>query len=82
MGNRTVGGRLKPKPNDAKSPLTCTGCNAVLKVVTYTLWGTKRWDPKTRSYDEDDYPGKTDLEFRCPNCSAELDAAAILGIKV
>lgn len=79
MGNKKVGNRVKPKPKDTKPPLTCTGCKAVLKTVSYTMWGTKRFDARTGSYDEDDSPGNTDLEFSCPNCSAEVDAEAIIG---
>jgi hypothetical protein len=79
MGNRTPRHQVKPKLNDKKAPLTCTGCSAVLKTVSYTLWGTKRFDTKTGDYEEDDSPGNTDLEFSCPNCSAELDAEAIIG---
>ena len=79
MGNRRVRNEVEPKLKDKKAPLTCTGCNAVLKVITYQMWGTKRWDAKTRDYEEDDSPGNTDMEFSCPNCSAELDAEAIIG---
>lgn len=79
MGKRTVRDEAKPKPSDKKAPLTCTDCNAVLKVITYQIWGTKRWDAKTGDYEEDDSPGNTDMEFSCPKCSAELDAEAIIG---
>jgi hypothetical protein len=51
----------------------------VLKVVTYQMWGTKRFNAETGDYDEDDSPGNTDLEFSCPKCSAKLDAEAIIG---
>ena len=79
MGNRAMRDQTKSKPSDKKAPLTCTGCNTVLKVITYQIWGTKRWDAKTGDYEEDDSPGNTDMEFSCPNCSAELDAEAIIG---
>ena len=79
MGNRKMGDRAKPKPHHTKPPLTCTGCNAILKTVNYTSWGTQRFNPSTGSYEEDYSPGNTDLEFSCPNCSAEVDAEAIIG---
>lgn len=72
------GEQLKIARKDAEV-LTCTGCNTVLKTVTYTMWGTKRWNAKAGYYEEDDSPGNTDIEFSCPKCSAELDAEAIIG---
>lgn len=62
-----------------KTALKCPDCNAVLKKVSYTMWGTKRFDAETGNYEEDDSPGNTDMEFSCPKCSAELDAEAIIG---
>lgn len=79
MGNKTSRHPVKPQ-NDNKSPLTCTGCDALLKIVYYKIWGTKRFDPKTGSYKEDDSLGNTDMEFSCPNCSARLDPEAIIGL--
>jgi len=79
MRSKTMKDETKSKPNDKKAPLTCTGCNAVLKVVTYQMWGTKRFNAETGDYDEDDSPGNTDLEFSCPKCSEKLDAEAIIG---
>jgi predicted RNA-binding Zn-ribbon protein involved in translation (DUF1610 family) len=79
MGNKTTRHETKPKPSEKKVPPTCADCNAVLKVVTYQMWGTKRFNAETGDYDEDDSPGNTDLEFSCPKCSAKLDAEAIIG---
>lgn len=78
MGNKTARHQVQPQ-NDNKAPLTCTGCDALLKTVDYKIWGTKRFDPKTGSYKEDDSLGNTDMEFSCPNCSAKLDPEAIIG---
>jgi len=79
MGNKKAGDRAKPELNETKPPLTCTGCNTVLQTISYTMWGTKRFDASIGSYLEDDSPGNSDLEFSCPKCSAELDAEAIIG---
>jgi hypothetical protein len=73
------GEQMKIARSKKANVLTCTGCNTVLKTVTYTMWGTKRWDAKAGFYEEDDSPGNTDIEFSCPKCSAELDAEAIIG---
>jgi hypothetical protein len=78
MGNKTAHLQVKPQ-NENKAPLTCIGCDTLLKTVDYKIWGTKRFDPKTGSYEEDDSLGNTDMEFSCPNCSAKLDPEAIIG---
>ncbi len=44
-----------------------------MPTISYTIWGTKRFDPETGTYEEDDSPGNTDMEFRCPHCSAKID---------
>lgn len=79
MGNKTARHQTKPKARDKKAPLTCTDCNAVLKTVSYQIWGTKWFNPESGSYEEDDSLGNSDMEFCCPNCSAKLDAEAIIG---
>jgi hypothetical protein len=62
-----------------KTPLRCLDCNAILQTVSYQIWGTKRYDAKTGSYEEDESLGNTDMQFSCPNCSAKLDPEPILG---
>jgi hypothetical protein len=62
-----------------KAPLTCPDCNAALKTVSYQIWGTKKFDAKTGSYQEDESLGNTDMQFSCPNCSAKLDPEPIIG---
>jgi predicted RNA-binding Zn-ribbon protein involved in translation (DUF1610 family) len=60
------------------SPPTCASCNSPLRTISYTMWGTKRFDPKSRDYVEDDSPGNGDIEFKCPNCSAKIDPEGII----
>ena len=61
-----------------KQPPNCAGCKAPLKSISYTIWGTKRFDPKTNSYIEDESMGNTDMEFTCPNCSTKVDPEGII----
>lgn len=61
-----------------QDPPACSSCDATLKMVSYTIWGTKRFDSTTNSYQEDDSPGNTDMEFTCPSCSAKIDPEAII----
>jgi hypothetical protein len=58
-------------------PATCTGCGSVLTKIDYTIWGTKRFDPTTRSYEEDESLGNCDMEYSCPNCSGKLNPELI-----
>ena len=39
------------------------------------MWGTKRFNPATGRYEEDESPGSYDFVLTCPHCEAELDAA-------
>ena len=64
--------------NKDKEPPPCAGCNVPLKTISYTIWGTKRFNPKTKSYEEDDSPGNTDMEFTCPKCSAKVDPEGVI----
>jgi hypothetical protein len=56
----------------------CQGCGIILKSVSYTVWGTKKFDPESGSYLEDESLGNSDMELSCPNCSMKLDAEGIL----
>ena len=60
-----------------KAPLECSDCGSTLNSVDYQMWGTQRFNKKTGQYEEDDSLGNTDMEFRCPNCSAKLDGEAL-----
>jgi hypothetical protein len=60
----------------ARAP-ACPDCGAPLEKVDYTIWGTKRWDAERGRFDEDETLGNTDMEFRCPNCSAKLEPDVI-----
>jgi len=42
------------------------------------MWGTKRFNPATGSYEEDESPGNCDLIFTCPHCEVELEAEMAL----
>lgn len=55
------------------TPPTCPDCGKRMLTVSYTIWGTKRFDRRTNEYREDESVGNTDMEFRCPKCSAKLD---------
>ena len=61
-----------------KAPLVCPDCGSTLKTIDYQIWGTQRFNPERGRYVEDDSLGNTDMEFRCPNCSAKLDPDAII----
>lgn len=58
--------------------LSCPECHEELKTIDYKMWGTKRFDPQTGNYEEDESPGNCDLIFTCPHCEAELDPDAVL----
>jgi hypothetical protein len=58
-------------------PVNCSACGSVLTTVNYTIWGTKRFNPETKSYEEDDSLGNCDMEFSCPNCSRKLDPEGV-----
>ena len=60
-----------------KTP-ACTDCGQTLNTISYTIWGTKRFDPKSNSYTEDESLGNTDMEFTCPTCSANIDPEGII----
>lgn len=60
-----------------KLPLNCSDCGMVLSKVNYTIWGTKGFDQKSLSYQENESFGETDMEFTCPKCSAKLDPEGI-----
>ena len=49
-----------------------------MNTISYTILGTKRFNAKTKSYEEDESPGNTDMEFTCPNCSAKIDPEGII----
>ena len=67
-------GRIGPLPKRSEAqPLKCGDCGTLLNTVNYTIWGTKTFDAKAGSYIEDDSLGSSDMEFRCPNCSAKLE---------
>ncbi len=57
----------------------CPDCGAPLEKVDYTIWGTKRWDGERGRFEEDESPGETDMEFRCPKCSAKIEPEAVIG---
>lgn len=79
MKHQDLGGT--PSAQLAKShskPASCSDCGTELKTVNYTIWGTKRYSVKSKSYVEDDSPGNTDMEFTCPNCSAKLDPDGLM----
>ena len=50
--------------------LSCPDCSKELEKIDYKMWGTKRFDPETGSYEEDESPGNCDLIFTCPHCEA------------
>jgi len=55
------------------TPLTCETCGESLTTIDYKVWGSKRFNPMTGNYDEDDTMGNADMEFSCPKCSAKLE---------
>jgi hypothetical protein len=65
--------RMRPRQAPA-----CLSCGIILKSVSYTIWGTKKFDPDSGSYLEDESLGNSDMEVSCPNCSTKLDAEGIL----
>jgi len=58
--------------------LRCPECQKELETIDYKMWGTKRFNAETRSYEEDESPGNCDLIFTCPLCEAELDPDRVL----
>ena len=62
----------------ANGRLSCPDCSKKLETIDYKMWGTKRFDPKTGSYEEDERLGNCDLIFTCPHCEAELDPDKVL----
>ena len=58
--------------------LSCPDCQKELQKIDYKMWGTKRFDPETEAYEEDESPGNCDLVFTCPHCEAELDPDLVL----
>jgi len=60
-----------------KAP-SCTSCGQILNTISYTIWGTKRFNPKTKNYEEDESLGNTDMEFKCPSCSAKIDPEGVI----
>lgn len=68
----------RKRNSDFRNPSLCPDCGKPMLTITYTIWGTKRFDPQTSSYREDDSPGNTDMEFTCPNCSARIDPEGII----
>lgn len=58
--------------------LSCPECREELQTIDYKMWGTKRFNPATGSYEEDERPGSCDLVFTCPHCEAELDPDVVL----
>jgi hypothetical protein len=74
-------GKLKQRGTEnhaSSSPPKCAGCQSPLTTINYTAWATMRFDPKQKSYFEDDSPGNADVELSCPNCSAKIDPEGIL----
>lgn len=41
--------------------------------VGYKMWGSKKFDPGSGFYHEDESLGKCDIEFSCPKCDVELE---------
>lgn len=62
----------------AEKVLSCPECHEQLRTIDYKTWGTKRFNPATGSYEEDESPGNCDLIFTCPHCEAELEAEMVL----
>lgn len=56
-----------------KKPLRCSECKAALEKIDYQIWGTKKFNSETGSYDEDENLGSSDMQFSCPRCSVKLD---------
>lgn len=56
----------------------CPDCGALLKAISYTSWGTMRFDASRKLYVGDDSPGNADIEYSCGNYSAKLDPEGIL----
>ncbi|MCU1332722.1 MAG: hypothetical protein JWM08_1714 [Candidatus Angelobacter sp.] len=67
-------------PKQSQKPLAakCSSCGGILKDIDYKMWGSKKFDPGSGLYMEDEAIGKSDIEFSCPNCSAELDPEGFL----
>ena len=57
---------------------SCPECHEELQSVDYKMWGTKRFNAVTGSYNEDESPGNCDLIFTCPHCEAELDSEMVV----
>jgi DNA-directed RNA polymerase subunit RPC12/RpoP len=56
----------------------CPDCGALLRAISYTTWGTMRFDANRKLYIEDDSPGNADIEYSCTKCSSKLDPEGIL----
>lgn len=56
----------------------CPSCGIILKSLSYTIWGTKKFDSNSGSYLEDESMGNSDMEVSCPNCSGKLNAEGLL----
>jgi len=75
MGRTALHHKGKTEPG---TPPACPDCGKPMPTISYTIWGTKRFDPRTSCYREDDSPGNSDMEFRCPNCSATIVPEGII----
>jgi hypothetical protein len=69
--------RTMQKGAQLQQASACPTCGVILKTLKYTIWGTKKFDPDSGSYLEDDSLGNSDMEVSCPNCSAKLDAEGL-----
>ena len=58
--------------------LSCPDCQKELQKIDYKMWGTRRFDPETGQYEEDESPGNCDLIYTCPHCQAEVDPDLVL----
>jgi uncharacterized CHY-type Zn-finger protein len=56
----------------------CPECQTELDTINYKIWGTKRFNTLTGSYEEQETLGSYDMNFSCPNCETLLDSEAVL----
>jgi hypothetical protein len=56
----------------------CPDCQVALEKISYTIWGTKKFDPITGTYLEDESWGSSDMELLCRNCSAKLEPDGLI----
>jgi predicted RNA-binding Zn-ribbon protein involved in translation (DUF1610 family) len=80
---RRSGRELKSQASNFKTairprPPACPDCGKPMHTVSYTIWGITRFNPQTGTYEEDESLGNTDMEFRCPHCSAKIDPEGII----